>query len=274
MGLIRGGLLTVVSVLFLLGVLVGSLFLTLSMSLDYEVVRPEFKSALKEVAVSQMDLGNKISQMIPQMKFYCQNNSEYVFAEQDYSFVISCVQVEAGDVDEIINSGINDVVEKQYYQDYDCSLFDCLSEGKTGVLISQKAKNYWSGKFYILFFLVFILFICMFFLVEKKSNSFVIAGALLIVGSLPFSRLEFLASFIGKIVMSFMMPEIQGFSLTNLFMTFLSRSLTVFWEVLITGISFLIIGVIMKILGIGFKINELFSKGKKVVKEKVIEEKE
>ena len=49
MGVIRGGLLVIVSVLLFVSLLAGNLFLTMSWSLDYDNVKTELVSVVKEL---------------------------------------------------------------------------------------------------------------------------------------------------------------------------------------------------------------------------------
>ena len=55
MGLIRGGLLFIVVVLLFLSFLVGNIFLTLNLSLDYNNVQPELTSVIRNIAENEFN---------------------------------------------------------------------------------------------------------------------------------------------------------------------------------------------------------------------------
>ncbi|MBA7707240.1 hypothetical protein ES703_116109 [subsurface metagenome] len=165
MGAIRGVLLVFVSVLLFLVLLVGNTFLTLSLSLNYNNVKPELVSTIgifvgdgmsfiieetvgKKVESIEDDLSDEINKNLEIMEEYCQNNSDYVFSYEGNTFVIPCSVVSQGS-EAIIEEGITNIVDDFYYAEYNCGFWDCFEKtGSPFFLISQKAKNYWNSKFY------------------------------------------------------------------------------------------------------------------------------
>ncbi len=102
-----------------------------------------------------------------------------------------------------------------------------------------------------------------FFLVEVKSNAFILSGSLLAISSLPLIKIEQFLSLI-------------PFEFGEFLIVFFSEANTVFLISFITGLVVLIIGVVMKFFGIGFKIFEFFNKfkdNKKQVVKKVFTQK-
>jgi len=257
MGFIRGGFLVIASVLFFVALLAGNLFLTVTMSLDYEVIKPALISAVKEVVENELDLDEVVNGKFENMTLYCQNNSEFVFSEEERTFVIPCEVVSQGP-EAVIDHGINGLVEGIYSEE---------TEGIYGInLISENSKAYWKSLFYFSLIAIVILFILIFFLVEKKSNSFIMAGILLIISSLPFAKLDVLVDLLAEPIISLALPagvDISVSSLAGLILLFFTKSYSVFILILILGIIVLIIGLILKFFGVGFKINEFFSRSKK-----------
>ena len=248
MGIIRGGLLVVVSVLLLLSFLVGNVFLTLSLSLDYDNVKSELVPIVKELVEDEMDLGQVIEEHYPFMEEYCENNTEYVFNEQGYTMVIPCDVVLQGH-DAVVIYSIDALVEEIYYKDYDCSFWDCLKETEQPFfLVSQKAHDYWLGKFYILLVFSIILIALIFFLVEQKTNLSILVGILLAISALPFMKLNWILSFISEE------------SFLQFFTVFFAKSYVVFLISFILGLIIIALGVVLKFFVVGFKISDFFSK--------------
>ena len=100
MGLIRGGLLVIASVLLFLLFLAGNLFFAFNLSLDYNNVQTELKPIITDI-VEKNNLRQNINQEFWVMESYCQNNSEYVFSNENsgdfnYVFSIPCDVVSQG----------------------------------------------------------------------------------------------------------------------------------------------------------------------------------
>lgn len=253
MGAIRGVLLVIVSVLFFILLLVGNILLILSLSLQYDNVQAELASSIKDVVAKGINVEEVMEKSYPLMKLYCQNNSEFVFRDDGsgYTFTIPCDVIAQG-FEAIVDYGINSLVENFYYEDYDCEFWDCIEKtGSPLFLVSEKAKNYWNSKFYLALMASIVLIVLIFFLVEKKSNLFVIVGSLLIISALPFMKLDWVLSFISD------KPFLE------LLTIFFTKVHTVFLISIISGIVVLSIGILLKLFGVGFTISNIFSRFQK-----------
>jgi len=260
MGLIRGGLVVVLSVLLLLSFLAGNLFLTLGMSLDYDVVKPELTAVAQSLGDSELNLNSLVDDKLVLMGAFCENDSEYVFNEGGYTFVIPCEVITQGS-DAIVNHCVEGIVDDYYYKEYDCDFWDCFEESDMPVfLVSQKAQDYWKGKFYWCLTLAVVLLALLFLFVEAKSNAFIVSGGLLILSALPFMKLDWVLGFVSD-------KTLLGF-----FTLFFTQSHYVFWISLGIGIILLAVGIVMKFFGIGFKISGFlnkFGKNRKISKGEV-----
>jgi len=256
MGFIRGGLLIIAGVLLFLLFLAGNSFLTLSLSLNYENIEPELFSVIETFVEDEADIKEEIENQYPFMEDFCQNNSEFVFNSKEVGqvFVIPCDVVFQG-YDSILEYSIESYVEKIYYQEYDCGFWDCL--GKADIpffLISAKAKSYWNNKFYFSLIISVVLVALMFFLVEKKTNLLVIVGGLLAISALPFMKINWALSFFNKSFLQF-------------FTIFFSKAYSVFLISFIFGIVLLGIGILLKFVGVGLWISNLFNRKNKSFKD-------
>lgn len=272
MGAIKGILLVIVCVLLFISLLIGNIFLTLTLSLDYDNIRVELGSVMKNVVIDNGNLKEIIEKNLPLMESFCQNNSEFVFENNNsfYDFVIPCSVVAQGS-EAIIDYSSKSLVEKIYYEDYSCDFWDCLEKTSSPFfLISEKAKNYWSNKFYFSLLVSLVLVALMFFLVEKKSSLFIITGSLLMISSLPFMKLKWVLSFF------------SGKSFLEFLTIFFTKSYAVFLTSLVLGILVIGIGLLLKLFKIGFKISKIFSifhrktsknEDKQNIKEKISETK-
>jgi hypothetical protein len=249
MGIIRGGLLVIASVLFFVSLLAGNFFLTMNLSLDYEIIKPELISTIKQMAEKENNVVPKITdEHILKMEEYCKNNSNFIYVEGDYAINISCSNVLEGS-EAIVEEGVENIVEELYYKNYDCGFFDCVKNDPS-FFFSEQLKNSSNSKFYFMLMISIVIFIIMFFLTENKSNSFILAGILLIISALPFAKLDSVISLFDKGVM-------------KVFTVFFVKGYVVFLRMLFIGIGFLIFGVVLKFFGIGFKISEFMNKFKK-----------
>ncbi|MBU2104507.1 MAG: hypothetical protein KKF67_01890 [Nanoarchaeota archaeon] len=249
MGVIRGGLFVIASVLFFISLLVGGILWTVSLSLEYNVIKPELSSVIEDVVTDNTNFSEIVEEKLPAMEKYCENNSEFVFSQEGYVVDIPCETFEEG-TSAVINETINDIVEDVYYQEYDCGFIQCFKEsaGKPFFLISEMAKNYWRNKLYIVLTLSFIILILMFLLIENKTNLPLVVGPLLVITSLFFTKLDWISSFTSEKI------------LLQIISVFFTQSLGVFWRFFIAGILVLIAGVFIKLFGIGFGISNFIEK--------------
>ncbi|MAG79232.1 hypothetical protein CMI40_02550 [Candidatus Pacearchaeota archaeon] len=257
MGFLKGGGLFIVSTLLLISLLLGNIFLTLNLSLKYDILEPELTSVVKDVVEEEFGLSSIIDEQYPFMEFYCQNHSDFVFSESGYTFEIPCDVIAKGS-DAVVEKGVSDLVNDIYYDNYDCNFWNCIDKSEIPYfLVSEKAKDYWKSKFYITLFVSFILIVLTFLLVEQKYNLLTLTGGLLIVSSLPLIKLEKILSLINyKYVSDFIA-------------IFFSKSYSVFLVSFILGIIVLGIGI-----GLKFYMSDSFKKkfSRKEVKDIVKEE--
>lgn len=243
MGFLRGGLLVIVSILLFLTLLLGNIFLVLSISLQYDNVRDallplvqEFVEDKSNLIVEDFNLTEEMEEAQEIMRDYCNNNTDYVFSEGGYTFVVPCELVNETP-ETLFEEGIDDIIEQTYYKEYDCSFWDCFGEeGLPFFLISEKAKDYWKEKFYFALVASLILVVLMFFIVGQKQNFPILFGSLLAISSLPLLKLGSLASVIG------------GDAAADFTSFFFSSSGGIFWTLFIIGLVILGIGIAWKIL--------------------------
>lgn len=256
MGVIRGILLVIVTVLLFLSFLSATLLWTLSSSLTYDNVQKESVAVVGDLLQDSLDVTSHIKEIYPIMQLYCQNQSNYFFDYEGYTFDISCSVALQGE-NAIIDEGVKNLVYNVYYAEYDCNFWDCIEKSPIPMfLISKKAYDYWNNKFYLSLITCLVLLVLMFLLVEKKTNAPILAGSLLIISSLPFIKLDSLLNlFADKTFVKFL-----GI--------FFSQAYPVSIKILIAGIVLLAIGIVLKIFKVGFFISDIISKFKKKGKKK------
>jgi len=269
MGAIRGILLVVVSVLLFVVLLGGNVLWTLDKSLDYETIKPELVFVIKEAIENEINLSEVVEEEFGEMEEYCLDNPVYVFSDEEFGqvFEIECDVVAQGS-DAVVDSAIESFVEKIYSgqiesKDVSSVLEEVNTESKQPMFDFVKLKNSVHSYFYIAWVVALVLFVLVFFLVEVKSNAFILSGSLLAISSLPLIKIEQFLSLI-------------PFEFGEFLIVFFSEANTVFLISFITGLVVLIIGVVMKFFGIGFKIFEFFNKfkdNKKQVVKKVFTQK-
>jgi len=262
MGFIRGGLLVVVSVLFLVSLLAMNSLLIASLSLDYDNIQKEVIPVVKESLKEKINLAQVVeNNQFSLLQNFCaniSNNADYIFNEQGYTFVVPCSVVSKG-AQEMLNVAIDKFVYDTYYKEYNCTFFDCFKEGEIPFfIVSQHSKDYWQGKFYISLLISFILFALMFLLVEKKSNFSIVAGSLIILSSLLFAKLETFARWLINKLSSVSLAGSDD--IFKFFTLIFIQSYKVFLIMLIIGLALVVFGIILKFFAVGFKINEFFSK--------------
>lgn len=251
MAFIRKGILVLVCVLMFVLILVGNSFLTLGLSLKYDNVQSELVPVVSGVAIDNVNIDEKLkSDFDSAMKFYCKTNSEFTFSQQGYTFVIPCSVVANGS-DAVVAYGVDSFVKEVYYKNYDCDFWKCFKESQYPTfLVSEKAQNYWMGKFWLVFVIFLVLAGLTYFLVENKENAPMILGILLAAGSLPFLAIGKIASlFIDK-------------TYIELVVAFFSSAHSVFLISLILGLILLGVGIALKFWDLEQFISEKF-KGKK-----------
>lgn len=249
MGLLRGGLLTFVSILLFLSLFAMNSTWTISMSLKYDNIKTELIPVISDIIRNQSTIAEEMDVAVEGMQIICLENVEVVqkFGEDTYTF--PCEVVNQGS-EAVITYAITSLVEDKYYQEYDCNFWEC-SYTPPYHLVSAKAQSYWGGWFYWSLLLSLVLAAVIFFLVENKNNFPFVVGGLLVISALPFAKVSWLLSLLGY------------WDFLQFFVLFFSKATTVFLFSFITGIVLLGIGVVLKFLGIGKFIGGLFGGGKK-----------
>lgn len=249
-----------IGVLLFVSILSGAFLLTLSSSLNYENVKEKFVPAVRELIVGQVGLAERLESMSSSMKIYCNQGSEYIFQQGNYTIVIPCSVIEQG-TNAIVDYGIEKTIEQIYYKEYNCKFTDCFKQGELPTfLISEKSKDYFMNKFYFILFFFLLLSVLMFFILQKKSGLLTILGTFFIVASVIIWK-------IGGIIMMPMNEQVK-----NLLGIFFSSSYSIFIKMLITGVILVVFGISFRIAGIGMKINRFFSrmKGREAEKEEKV----
>ena len=249
MGFIRGALSVFVSILLFIIFLVGSAFLTLTLSLQYENVYEHLAPVIQSTLEEEMgvDIPFEIEKELSSMEIQCEDYPEgYVFSEQGYTITLSCEALTQG-TDAIIASGVESLIETAYYKEYTCDFWKCFSEEEIPLfLVSEYAKDYWKSKFYLTLAVAVGLMALLFFLYKKKQNVFVVPGILLIAAAVPFLRMGFLMNISGDR----MIFELLGI--------FFSKARVVFRISFFTGIGLLVVGIFFKLFLVGFRFSKIF----------------
>lgn len=244
MGFLRGTIITFFSIILFISLFLMNFTVILSSSLQHDTLKPALKSyagnMLEDYANGQ-DIFSQENQVY--MQNYCSIQSEYKFTYEDYSFAIPCQVIEEGK-DSIINYGAENFVDQIYYKEYNCEFWQCVKESSIPlVLISEKAMNYWKGKFLILLGLSFIIFASIFLISRNRTTTFLVTGVLLIISAFPFRRLDWALTFV---------PE----KVSGIFSIFFTKAHSVFVIILIIGIVFIVAGILFKIFGWNMKFNK------------------
>lgn len=246
MGLLRGGLAVIFSIAFFLTLLFSNLFLTLSWSLEYPVVKDSLHDFAEDY-IESFGIGEILEKDYSLIKDTCKYQEKYAFYEQDFSFEIPC-EIVANGLNETISYGIDSLIENVYYKEYNCSFWNCVKNSDVPlVLVSEKARLYWQDLFKWGIFASMFLFILIFILMTSKGSAFITLGILSIVSALPFKKLNWVSGVLPAQI--------------NEFLTiFTSRSNNVFLIVLIIGIILLFIGISLNLFGIGRHLSDLLQK--------------
>ncbi len=249
MGVIRSGLLVLVVVSLSVFLIIGNSLFIFSSSLEYENIQEELLPVVEEVMGDAIDLPASVGIRSEMMSLYCENNSNFVFSEGEYTFDVSCDSILQGD-DAVISEIVHEFAEEVYYKDYDCGFVGCLKEGreKPFFLISEGTKDYLEGKAYLVFFICLILSVLVFFLVETKTNAPVIVGVVVILSSLPFLKLESVLSFFADN------------SILKFFTFLFTQSYPVAISGIIAGVILILVGIVLKFFKLGFWVSDIIGK--------------
>lgn len=281
MGFIRGAGVAIISVILFLLLLSGGTFLVLNNSLKYENVKGEITNISYDLMETQ-EIKPLLEETAPIIKIYCKNQTEdYVLNAEGQTIVIPCENITTESTNQevinyVVNKTVSNIVEDSYYKEYNCEFTECFSKEKVPLfLVSEKAKNFWLSLFYKVLIAAIILIALLFLLVHKKTNGFIIAGALFIISSVIIGKLKTVGSWIAKAILSPVSTVFSNTDSTNIISKivnlFFSESPQIFWKMFIFGIILLVIGIVLKLTKFGIKISGIFNKKEEVSKEEIKE---
>lgn len=196
MGMIKGGLLIVVSVLLFLSLIASGSLYILQSSLDYEDIGPRVGDYIQNKADAENSLIKEVNSNFSILEEHCKENSEYVLKSQELfkDLVIPCNVVSQGP-EEVIIYGVNQTVSEAYYKEYDCGFFECLTESENRLFfVSQQSQDYLKSKFYWSVLISLILISIIFIFSENKSNFPITLGIVFILSSFIFINFSYLVS--------------------------------------------------------------------------------
>lgn len=277
MGVLRGFGIIIVSILLFLAILLAGIFATISLSLSYENVQPRVYNISYEIIDTQIGVKVIEDQLMPYTGIYCQTNTEIVQSFGNYTLAIPCSVAQAG-YDSILNYSVNYIISDFYYKDYDCTFTECFKQSEIPLfLVSNYARQMWKSLFFKVLIASLILCCVLFLISEKKSNSPILIGSLIIVNSLIVLTLEKIGTIIAKAILSpislALSEENINPILSQLVGIFFSESSRIFLWMFIVGLVLIVMGIVFKITGLGFKIGKKIEelKAKDVSENKVSE---
>ncbi|MCX6749615.1 MAG: hypothetical protein NTW17_02625 [Candidatus Pacearchaeota archaeon] len=251
MGFIRRSGVVFFSFLLFFSFLASNSLLILGSSLKYDNVKDGIYPIVKELSgtgegnfipkevVGGFNLTKAAEDAREVLKEHCTNATSYVFSYKEYTINIPCEYANSTNPEEIINKTFDDVIYNIYYKDYGCDFWDCFSKTEQRFfLVSEKAHDYWMGKFYLALLISVLLVLLVFLFVAEKRNGLIITGALLILSVLPLLKLDDLIFAVAR-------------KFSFLVSLFLSSTNTVFWFSFILGIILIVAGIGLKIWGFG-----------------------
>jgi hypothetical protein len=245
MGLIRSGAVIFFSGLLFLSIFLGNIFLTVSWSLEYQNIQPQL-TELTTKTIEDLGVTRIITKNYEIMQLFCPNQEIFTLVEEGINLEIPCTIITQGP-QQTIEYSIQESIKQIYYKDYPCEFWECVKSTDTLiVLISETAKEYWHEKFYLTIIVSIILFVLLFIFIESKKSALTITGALIIVASIPFRKINWILS---------LLPE--G-NFTDLFAIFFTRAYNVFLTTIIIGITIFLIGLAFEFFKIGIKLTNFF----------------
>ncbi|MEX0920647.1 MAG: hypothetical protein WDZ62_00055 [Candidatus Pacearchaeota archaeon] len=255
MGMFRGLLLILTGIVLFAVLFLGTISLTMSLSLNYENVQEEmpilisdldrgvigdssgrFSWIFGEFDILNFNLTQATEEASENMPEHCQEYEDYVFVYEGHVIVLNCSTFEEGN-ESLLEESFDSFTESVYFKDYGCEFWKCFKE--TGIpffLVSKDAKDYWQGRFYFSLLIFLIAIVLTFFLVEQKHNTLVFTGSFMAISVLPLLKIEsIVTSASGKIFSPF---------IRMLF----SRVGVVFWTIMIIGIILILSGIALRII--------------------------
>lgn len=249
MGIFKEGVLIILAIILFLSLIASGTLYVLQASLNYDEMNPKLTEFIRDI-VDENGLNQEVNSMFPEMQMHCQNNSEYVFNEEELfdQLIIPCSVVAQGS-EEVIVYAINQSVSDIYYKNYDCGFFECFFDSENRwFFISQQSRDFLLGKFYWSILISFILIGMMFFFVDNKSNFPIVVGIVFVLSSFIFIKLSSLISW-------FVSVEIY-----QLIENILISSSYVFLLLLFLGIILIGLGVGFRFWDMGNSVGKFFNK--------------
>ncbi|PIN89053.1 hypothetical protein COU57_06735 [Candidatus Pacearchaeota archaeon CG10_big_fil_rev_8_21_14_0_10_32_14] len=266
MGLIRGGLFIFVSILLFVTLIVGGVFLILSLSLSYDNVNVHAKEIIKQQNMTGNDIPQLVEVNYPSMKEKCVNSSSASLSNENFNYTIPCSVVNESSA-AVVDYGIDLETKEIYYKKYDCGLFDCINGSSSGALslVSKQAKSYWTNKFIIMLLFSLVLSCGLFFLAHKKNNFFIFSGIIFIFSGFVLLNIQailipVIKSAVG--ISSEQMNSLPSGLLDSVIRLFFNKSAMVFWIYLILGLILLISGIFLKLWNFSYGISKFFRIGR------------
>lgn len=239
-----------------------NLFLTIAISLDFEVVEPAVESITNTIIKQEFEIENQLEENIELTRQYCNNNSEYVLEQNIADINISCDILEM-EIDQIINKTVREKTKEIYYTDYDCDFWDCLEKtGSPFFLISLKAQDYWYSKFFMMLFISLALIFILFLTIKNISNFTIITGIIFILSSAIFAKLDYIINKITQAIITDSSEIMTQSSeiIKQVFYIFFAQASQVYLTIILIGIIFIALGIIIKFFGLGMKFNLFLEK--------------
>ncbi|MEK6879385.1 MAG: hypothetical protein AABY22_07255 [Nanoarchaeota archaeon] len=238
---------SLIFILLVVLLLVGNIFLTISLSLMYGNVRTNLKPYLTDL-VEEKFAPNQINKFYDAGIDFCRGGVRDKFVIQTVLFPsdkyaspelsLTCDELSRYTNDTVINAMLEKAIYFNYFgqQDLECSWFSCVQTFTENplVLLSKQSKDFFVTKFFIFFFLSLVLLVLTFFLFENKKNFFIYLGLLLIIGSLSPLLISKIALFLNSTDAVFL----------KLFSTFFSQGKKLFVILLALGLVSLGFGII------------------------------
>jgi len=228
MGIFRGGLLILVSIMLFISILLGNIFLITSLSLDYETIQPKLIGITTNMANNEANLNQLLNINYHQILDDCKNQTEIYLTNYsiNYNYKVPCETATKGST-EIANYTIEKIIEKAYYKDYDCKFTECIRESPL-YIISETNKNKLKSNFNKALILSLILVAAIFVLVEKKRNTLIVTGIVIFLASLPLTKIDYPIKIFSKFMGIIPFTKTINDQLTELIILMFSYTQTIF----------------------------------------------
>lgn len=262
MGLIRGILLVLVCILLFFFVFFTGVFATLNSSLSFNVVKSQANPFMQDFVESHVDKEIINNQNLI-LNNQCLNEIEYIFKDDftNYTFAVPCEVILNG-TEAIINYEANSLIEKYYYEEYNCDFWKCFKEVETPLfLVSQYSADYWKSRYYNFLFISILFMGLLFLLIRNKINFPIVLGFLVSLSFVPISFLDSIGKFFLRIIFSLMKGAFNSagsIDISSFVLIFFSKADDVFWTGFLIGLILIAIGFFIRLIKVGFKLSHLF----------------